>query len=185
ITHSKACNFEAELVDIGKGDTAEDYERAKGKVALITGSPRKIFHLAARNDVKGLVIHPNPERVASLGANTVQYDGFWPNAQNLSQVTSGFSISHRQAIELQKFLESNNEVRVHFKINAEFSDDGKLQVLETEITGSKYPEEEVVLIAHLCHPASSANDNASGSATLAEIALNLNRLIQQGFLPHP
>ncbi|UCG01121.1 MAG: DUF4910 domain-containing protein [Candidatus Heimdallarchaeota archaeon] len=185
ITHSYACDFEATLVDIGKGDKAENYERAKGKVALITGSPRRIFHLAAQHDVKGLIIHPNPERTANLGANTVQYDGFWPNADNLSQVTSGFSISHSQALELQKYLESNNEVRVHFKIDAEFSQEGKLHVLESEIKGSTYPNEEVIIIAHLCHPASSANDNASGSATLAEIAINLNRLIYQGIFPRP
>ncbi len=185
ITHSKACDFEASLVDIGKGDKAEDYEGAKGKVVLITESPRRIFPLAAQYDVKGLVIHPNPERTANLGANTVQYDGFWPNAEKLSLVTAGFSLSHRQAIELQRYLESDNEVRVHFKINADFSHEGKLHVLETEIKGSLYPHEEVVLIAHLCHPASSANDNASGSATLAEIVLSLNRMIHQGILPHP
>jgi hypothetical protein len=185
ITHSKACDFEASLVDVGKGEKAEDYERAKGKVALITGSPRRIFHLAAQHDVKGLIIHPNPERTANLGAETVQYDGFWPNAENLSQVTSGFSISHRQAVELQKYLESNNEVRVHLKVNAAFSHEGKLHVLETEIKGSNYPEEEVVLIAHLCHPASGANDNASGSASLAEIVLSLNRMICQGIFPPP
>ncbi|MFW9904838.1 MAG: DUF4910 domain-containing protein [Candidatus Thorarchaeota archaeon] len=185
ITHSRSCDFEAPLIDVGKGETAEDYENAKGKIALITGSPRSIFHFAAQHDVKGLIIHPNPERTANLGANTVQYDGFWPSAENLSKVSSGFSITHRQAIELQKYLEANIEVTIHFKINAEFSHEGKLHVLETEVIGSKYPEEEIVLIAHLCHPASSANDNASGSATLAEIVLSLNRLIQQGFLPLP
>ena len=185
ITHSKSCDFEAPLIDIGKGDTAEDYERAKGKITLITGSPRRIFHLAAQHDVKGLIIHPSPERTAALGANTVQYDGFWPVAENLANVTSGFSITHIQAIELQKQLESGIEVHVHFKIDAEFSQAGTLHVLETEIRGSMYPKEEIVLIAHLCHPASGANDNASGSATLAEIAFNLYRLIHQGLIPQP
>lgn len=185
ITHSKPCDFEATLIDVGKGEAAEDYEEAKGKVALLTGSPRRVFHFAAQHDVKGLIIHPNPERTANLGANTIQYDGFWPSAESLLKVTSGFSITHRQSIELQKYLDANKEVQVHFKINAEFSPSGKLHVLETEITGSKYPMEEVVLIAHLCHPASSANDNASGSATLVEIVLSLNRMIQQKLLPCP
>ncbi|MFX1515886.1 MAG: DUF4910 domain-containing protein, partial [Promethearchaeota archaeon] len=185
ITHSKSCDFEAPLVDVGKGETVEEYEKAKGKVALITGSPRRIFQLAAQYDVKGLIIHPSPGRTASLGANTVQYDGFWPVAANFAEVTSGFSITHRQAIELQKYLESDSEVCVHFKINAEFSQDGKLHVLETEIRGSTYPQEEIILIAHLCHPASGANDNASGSATLTEVALSLNKMINQGILPQP
>ncbi|MHA2244994.1 MAG: DUF4910 domain-containing protein [Candidatus Hodarchaeales archaeon] len=186
ITHSKACDFEASIVDVGKGEKAEDYKEATGKVALITGSPRNIFHLAAQHGVKGLIIHPSLERVADLGANTVQYDGFWPVSESLSKVTSGFSISHRQVLELKRYLETNEEVLVHFNIDAKFSvNEGKLHVLEVEIKGSKSPAEEVVLIAHLCHPSSGANDNASGSAALAEIVLILNRLITIGDLPHP
>lgn len=186
ITHSKACDFEASVVDAGKGDKAEDYEKAKGKIALITGSPRKIFNLVAKHGAKGLIIHPNSERAANLGPNAVQYDGFWPIAKNLSDVTSGFSISNRQANELKQYLEANEEVLVHFKIDAKFSvDKGKLHVLETEIKGSKYPLEEIVLIAHLCHPSQGANDNASGSATLVELILTLSRMIILGSLPRP
>lgn len=186
ITHSKNCDFNATVVDAGKGDNIEDYKDAKGKVALITGSPRRIFHLADKSGVKGLIIHPNPERLANLGANTVQYDGFWPVASNLSKVTSGFSMSHRQFLELKRYLNTNEEVQVHFKIDAKFSlDEGKLHVLEAEIKGSKFPNEEIILIAHLCHPSSGANDNASGSAALIEIVLSLNRLINESQLPRP
>ena len=186
ITHSKPCNFEASVIDARKGDQVEDYQKAKGKIALITGSPRKIFQLAAEHGVKGLIIHPNAERAADLGPNAVQYDGFWPIAENLSKVTSGFSISHKQALELNKYLENNEEVLVRFKIDANFSiNDGKLHVLEAEIIGSKKPLEEIILICHLCHPSAGANDNASGSATLAELILSINRMIIKGDLPQP
>ncbi|MFX1285927.1 MAG: DUF4910 domain-containing protein [Promethearchaeota archaeon] len=186
ITHSNPCDFEASLVDAGKGDQVGDYEKAKDKIALITGSPRKIFHLAAEHGVKGLILHPNEERAANLMLNTVQYDGFWPIAENLSKVTSGFSISNKQALELKKYLEVNEEVLVRFKINAGFSiNNGKLHVLEAIIKGSKKPLEEIILISHLCHPSAGANDNASGSASLAELILSLNRMIIKGELPQP
>ncbi|MFX0151533.1 MAG: DUF4910 domain-containing protein, partial [Candidatus Hodarchaeota archaeon] len=186
LTHSKSADFEAQLVDAGKGDKIDDYKNAKDKIAIITASPRRVFSFAAQEGVKGLILHPDLERAAKIGDETTQYDGFWPIVENLSDVTSGFSISHRQARELARYLESKEEVRLHFNIDANFSTDvGKLHVLETIITGSDYPEEEVVIISHLCHPSPSANDNASGSGALVELFLSLRRMINSGKLPQP
>ncbi|UCE14764.1 MAG: DUF4910 domain-containing protein, partial [Candidatus Heimdallarchaeota archaeon] len=186
ITHSKPADFEAPLVDVGEGSKVEDYEKATDKIALITGSPRRVFSFAAKHNVKGLILHPNQERAAKIGEYSVQYDGFWPIRENLDQVTSGFSISHHQARELKQYLKNNQEVVLHFKIDAEFTTDkGLLHVLETKIVGSDQPLNEIILIGHLCHPAPSANDNASGSATLTEIAVSLSKLIDRGDLPQP
>lgn len=186
LTHSKKANFEATLVDVGKGDRSIDYKIAKGKVALITASPRNVFSLAKKHDVKGLILNPDLDRAAKIGDSTTQYDGFWPIAENISDVTSGFSISHKQARELKQYLKKEGEVKVQFKIDASFSlDTGKLHVLETEITGSEKPEDEIIIIGHLCHPAPSANDNASGSATALEILLTLTRLINSGIIAPP
>lgn len=186
ITHSKPANFEGTLVDVGEGTKSADYEIAKNKIALITASPRRIFSYAAKHQVKGLMLHPNLNRAAQIGNSTVQYDGFWPVAENFAEVTSGFSISHAQARELQQYLKNGKEVKLHFKIDASFSvDTGKLHVLEATIQGKEKPLEEVVLIAHLCHPSPGANDNASGSATLLETVLTFNRMIETGQIPQP
>ncbi|MFX0063777.1 MAG: DUF4910 domain-containing protein [Candidatus Hermodarchaeota archaeon] len=184
ITHSKPGDFEASVVDVGTGDQADDYAAATGKIALITAAPRRIFPLAAKHGVKGLILYPNPKRATELGPFAVQYDGFWPNNKNLPDVTSGFSISLNQALELKQLLKTKEEVRVSFKIAAEFYE-GNLHVLETEITGSEKPEEEIILIAHLCHPAPGANDNTSGSATLVELVLGLKRMIDMEELSPP
>lgn len=45
--------------------------------------------------------------------------------------------------------------------------------------------QEVLLVAHLCHPKPSANDNASGSGTLMETARALQALVTSGRLPRP
>jgi hypothetical protein len=186
ITHSKSVDFEGFLVDVGKGDKPKDYAIAEGKIALITASPRRIFSYAAKHNVQGILLHPNLNRAAQIGDSTVQYDGFWPIAENLSEVTAGFSLSHAQARELQQYLEKKEEVKLHFKIDADFSgENGRLHVLETSLIGTEKPTEEIVLIAHLCHPSPGANDNASGSATLLEIALSLHRMIETGQISHP
>ncbi len=186
LTHSKYAEFEASIVDVGKGDTSPDYKIANGKIALITASPRKVFSFAAKHDVKGLILYPTLDRAAKIGDSTIQYDGFWPNADNLSEITSGFSISHQQFRELKQYLEKKEDVKVKFKINASFSvNTGKLHVLETEIVGIKKPKEEIIVICHLCHPSPSANDNASGSATTLELVLSLTKLMRSGLLSPP
>ena len=121
LTHSQSINFEGSLIDVGVGDKPSDYEGVTGKFALLTASPRNIFSYAAKKNVKGLLLHPNPSRTAQIGDNTVQYDGFWPVADNLNQVTSGFSISNKQYLELKDLLENNSQVKVHLKIEAEFN----------------------------------------------------------------
>jgi len=44
---------------------------------------------------------------------------------------------------------------------------------------------EVLVVAHLCHPQPSANDNASGAAAALEAARVLQTLIAGGHLPPP
>jgi hypothetical protein len=184
ITHSKAADFEAAVIDAKKGDKGEDYEGAHGKVALITASPRQVFQLASQHGVKGLILHPNPQRALDIGGKAVQYDGFWPIENNLSDVSAGFSISQKQYLEIKQFLDEDKEVIVHFRVNANLKH-GQLHVLEAVIEGSEYPLEEVIFIAHLCHPSPGANDNASGSASILELILSLNHLIQSQRIPAP
>ncbi len=73
-------------------------------------------------------------------------------------------------------------VKARAYVDSEFFD-GTFQVVEAEIAGKG--EEAVVAAAHLCHPVSCANDNASGSAVLLEVVRVLKKLIGEGKLPQP
>jgi hypothetical protein len=53
------------------------------------------------------------------------------------------------------------------------------------VKGAQKPEEEILLVAHLCHPKPSANDNASGAGLLLEIARTLKALINSRKLRRP
>ncbi|RME34310.1 MAG: DUF4910 domain-containing protein, partial [Thermoflexia bacterium] len=61
--------------------------------------------------------------------------------------------------------------------------DGSLEVVEAFIPGES--DEEILLVAHLCHPQPSANDNASGAAALLEAACAIAALIARGELSPP
>jgi len=69
-------------------------------------------------------------------------------------------------------------------VDAEFSD-GSISLVSGLIRGSKYPDEEIVVTAHLDHYKPGANDNASGSAAILEMARTLNGLIVAKQIPRP
>src|SRR5690606_18760301 len=57
------------------------------------------------------------------------------------------------------------------------------RTLVHEIRGSTLPDERVVIAAHVQEP--GANDNASGVATLQELAWSLTQAVNAGTIPRP
>jgi aminopeptidase-like protein len=100
----------------------------------------------------------------------------------------GFVLTPKQGVDLRQLIketESGGEkVKVSAKIEATFYD-GFLENVTALITGIDYPDEEVLILAHLCHPSPSANDNASGSGAAIEAVRLLQSLISKGELPRP
>jgi len=184
VTHSKSCDVTAEVVDVGQGAKQEDYDGkdVKGKIVLMSGSPRVSHDLAIKNGAIGLIIYPDAHRAIGYPGMT-RYDGIWPTKENFEKVTFGFSISYAQALTLKEKLKKK-KVNVLAKIDARLYK-GELEVVSAAIKGSVHPEEEIILIAHLCHPAASANDNGSGSAGLLEIARSLSNLINRKEIEPP
>ena len=80
--------------------------------------------------------------------------------------------------------ESSEPLQVHAAVETTLSR-GELPVLNGVIEGASKPNEEVLFIAHICHPSPGANDNASGSALILEVARTWCRLIAEGKLPRP
>src|SRR5206468_9734126 len=58
-------------------------------------------------------------------------------------------------------------------------------VLTATIPGTEPAGREIILTAHLCHESAGANDNASGSAAIFEVARALQAAIAKGTLPKP
>jgi aminopeptidase YwaD len=169
ISQSAGGTAEGELIDVGEGTSKEDYEETNvaGKFVLATGRPRQVAPLAVSNGAVGVIVYPALSR-ALEHPDMVLYEGFWPNAETLQSTPLGFSISLREATALHAQMEIG-PVRVRGIIDADYSV-GSLQVINALIPGRKPNLREITLVAHLCHPRPSANDNASGSGLLLEIA---------------
>jgi len=175
IVHSPAGRCEGDLVHVGRGDRPADYEgvEVKGRFVLASGRASDVVREVAKRGGVGFVIYPDAER-ASASYDLIQYQGIFPKAEEIPSLVPGFSVSRRIAERLISRIRKGT-VRLRGEIDAEFTD-RDLSVLEARVPGADPDAGEVLLVAHLCHPRQSANDNASGSAALVEIALALQRL---------
>ena len=178
IAHSPGGAIEGDLVHVGGGTVDADYEGAdpRGRIVLASGRASEVEQKAGAKGAIGIVVYPDSERAAA-DHDLVQYQGIFPRAEEIEGLIPAFSISRREADRLVKAL-GRGVVRLRGEIDAEFID-GDLRVLEALVGGSDPDAGEVVLVAHICHPRQSANDNASGSGLLVEIARALRALREE------
>ena len=180
ITHSNSTPAEgitASLVYVGKGNKEEHYKskEVKGKIVLAHGRPREVHRLAVEKfGAEGIVLFSknldNPDGYP--------YMSFWPEKSEVEKIKFGFTIPLRTANKLISLLEDGKEVKVRAKVKTEFFE-GNLDVITTKIEGTELKDEEILLIAHICHPKPGANDNASGSGLLLEILRTIKKLIDE------
>lgn len=185
-TYSKGGEWSGELVEVGRGTSERDYEGkdVRGKVALASGYAGQVVRQAVlRHGAVGVVIYPaaddRPEH-----PDMVRYNGLWTRADELDKTSGGFQISANQYNELRQLMQKG-PVRVRGRIDATLGP-GKLTLVHAYFrgTGSEAKaEEEVLITAHLDHPKWSANDNASGSATILEMARALKVLLDAKKVP--
>jgi hypothetical protein len=155
-----------------------------GKIALVgNGDIQRMLHFARTAGAVGLITarmtyHP-PVRPEGDLPDALQYTSFWWSEGEPKGW--GFVASTRQGDRLKQ-MAAQGPVRLWAKVTSEFYD-GTIENVEGLIPGAG--DQEVLLVAHLCHPRPSANDNASGPATVMEAARALSALIQSGQLPAP
>ncbi|MFW9901483.1 MAG: DUF4910 domain-containing protein, partial [Candidatus Thorarchaeota archaeon] len=184
VGRSKSCDIKAELIDVGKDVSEENSEGLdlKGKIVLMEAPRIIIPTLYAEKGALGVIVYPSPKRAAGYKGMTV-YNRFPAIAEDLEKTNFGFSIPFEQALYLKELL-NKGPVKLHAKIDAKIYD-GELEVISATIRGTENPNEEIILTAHICHPAAGVNDNASGSAGLLELARSLTALIKKNILQSP
>lgn len=172
----------APLVFVGRGAGPADYANAdiRGSIVLGEADTRRLFEMAVRQRGAVGVLstaaadYTRPDETPDL----VQWSGI-PYDATLHAF--GFKISRRLAGRLKERLAAG-PVMLKVDITARFRPRPN-RTLVAEIPGRTRPKERVVLVAHVQEP--GANDNASGCATLLEIARGLATAIARGAIPRP
>ena len=188
--NSTTVNAEAELVDVGEGTRDRDYAvDVKGKIVLASGHPSAVASWAvAGKGAVGVISSwsvPGFDLANRLPGDRPEQVG-WGGLQAAAAGQPGrfaFLVSARRAQEI-KVLLRQGPVRVRALVEAELLP-GSLDIVSGVIRGATYPDQEVVITAHLDHYKPGANDNASGSGAILEMARTMCSLIGAGRLPAP
>lgn len=187
ITYSNPGDATAELVWVGDGTSDEDYRGrdVKGKFVLATGYGGSVHRLAVlKYGAKAVVCYLDDER-AAYHPDMLQYTGMWPKPDELATTTFGFNLTRRQGEKLRKLLGSGRKVVMRGWVKGIGLEPYAMDVVVAHIRGTELANEELVFSAHLDHPKESANDNASGSGAILDIARSLRELTESGRLPRP
>lgn len=173
----------AELVYVQGGGKEADYEQidVSRKIVLCDEPAGIAFLHAQRRGALGVISSYVPPYNAPLRFPSIIAEGSIPYDPQTRSF--GINISPQTAAELKEYLR-RSRVLLRVQTNTSFSE-RPIKTLIAEIPGTTKPEERIILIAHLDHYKPGANDNASGSATLLEVANGMAAAIQKRLLPPP
>jgi len=185
---SESADVTAGLVDVGEGTEESDYtgKDVKGKLVLVSTQPGAAQELAVgKFGAAGIVSYAQNQRTAWWGEN--QDAIRWGHLDTFSKnKTFAFMVSLRTAHAFQERLQKGEKIRLHASVKAG-QHPGNYEVVTATIPGAdpKLREEEIVFSCHLDHQQPGANDNASGCATILEVARTLQKLSSEGKITRP
>lgn len=200
VQRSAACDFwnrpvEVMLIEKGKRECYES-EELEGKLLFVSEDPTVYAEWAAQKNALGLITDYMSDIFVRQRGDRYDDRLFlsfnWMNEEK-DQKIPAFILTPRMGDRLrtlcmqmeQAYREGKAEVRfptVRGYIDAEFKD-GTIEDVTAVIPGET--EEEVLILAHLCHAKACANDNASGCGGALEVMRVLNELIQEQKLQRP
>ncbi|HEX9794933.1 MAG TPA: DUF4910 domain-containing protein [Planctomycetota bacterium] len=190
VTYSNAGEATGELVFVGAGTSEADYagKDVRGKFVLASGYGGAVHRLAVLGHGAAAVVCYLDDERALEHPDMLAYTGMWPKSGELEDTMFGFNLTHRQGERLRKLLEAGQKVVLQGKVEGPGLEPGRMDVVVATIPGNEEysgSDKELVFTAHLDHPKESANDNASGSAAILDIARGLQKLIAEGRLRRP
>lgn len=185
---SESGDVTADLVDIGAGSSESDYagKNIAGKLVLTSSPPDAVVALAIEKyKAAGIISSTQNQHTAwwQEDENLIR----WGHLNSFSSVkTFCFMVSLKQARSFQQRLGRGESIRLHAQVKAG-KHPGFYEFVTAVIEGSdtSLKEQEIAFTCHLDHQRPGANDNASGSVTILEIARTINKLIQTGQLARP
>jgi hypothetical protein len=185
---SESADVTTDLVDVGRGTEVADYagRDVKGKLVLVSSQPEDVQALAVdRQGAAGIVSYAQNQRTAWSGddQNLVR----WGHLSSFPKTpTFAFMVSLKQARDWQARLAAGERIQLEAHVKAR-RHPAEYEIVTARIRGAdaKLADEEIAFSCHLDHPHPGANDNASGCATILEVARTFARLVHEGRLARP
>ncbi len=186
-----------DIVLMDKGPDPEAYPglKAEGALLFIRGHVSEYVDWAIQQTgaigfITDFMKEMQPVRKRYDLDDALNYVSFWWKHIEGEPQVGGFTLSPRAGDQLAELCRKMSEEHAQDPTKPAFPQakgfidarlyDGAIEVVETFLPGKT--DEQILIIAHLCHPRSSANDNASGVAAGMEAFHVLQELIQKGEL---
>jgi aminopeptidase YwaD len=185
---SESADVTADLIDVGKGTSDEDYKGkdVSNKIVLTSEQPEGVASFAVEKfGAVGIISYAQNQRTAWWGENENLIR--WGHLDTFAKKpTFAFMFSLKQARAFQNRLQAGEKISLHATVRAG-KHSGSYQVVNAVIPGSdaKLKDKEIVFSCHLDHPRPGANDNASGCATILEVARVFSKLIAEHKIKPP
>lgn len=185
-------NVETVVVDDATDLQKWEEHSPKGKLILSNHANLEILtDCAIKFEAVGIItdrmMETPPVRYTEDLPHARMYSSFWWSKDQINRIP-GFVISPQRGRLLRKQLQKGEEkeqpLRFNIAVDAEFVEES-IDVLSCRIEGAKHPDQEIIVIAHLCHPSPGANDNASGAALAVGLATFIQQQIDAGNLTPP
>jgi hypothetical protein len=184
--YSQNADVSAQLVDVGAGTSAQDYagRNIKGKLVLASGPLPVVHKLAVEQGGAVGLLSDFPNQTTAWSGDDADLVRWGHLSPYQTKNKFAFMLSKRQSREYRERLGAGDIITLHAKVQAQMQA-ANFDVVSAIIPGSDPEAGEVVLTAHLCHQSAGANDNASGSAVILEVARTLQRAIANGSIARP
>ncbi|MFA4646343.1 DUF4910 domain-containing protein [Pyrococcus kukulkanii] len=163
MAHSPSGEAKGEVLPILR---EEDWEKAEGKVVLVGEKWRDAYEKANKAGAKAFIAYRKGT------GSAFPYIGLFLTKKDLEWAKiPAVAVPETVANDLIGKAKKGG-VEVEIKVGTEIKNRETLPIVYARVGDPPY----LVFSAHICHPKPGANDNASGSAMLIELARVLNKV---------
>jgi len=184
--YSQSADVTADLVDVGAGASPGDYEgrEVRGRLVLASGPLPAVHRAAVEERGAAGLLSDFPNQTTAWSGDDRDLVRWGHLSPYQIRNTFAFMLSKRQSEALRARLRAGERLSLRARIDARMVP-ATYDVVSARIPGTDPGAGEVVLTAHLCHQSAGANDNASGSAAILEVARALQAAVRDGAIPAP
>ncbi|HTO88774.1 MAG TPA: DUF4910 domain-containing protein [Thermoanaerobaculia bacterium] len=184
--YSQEADVTAELVDVEAGTDSRHYagKDLRGRIALADGALPEVHRLACQERGAAGFLSDYPNQTSAWSGDDPDLVRWGHLSPYTLENRFAFMLSRRQAAQYRARLAAGEKIVLRARVRAKMVP-ATYDVVVATIPGTDPAAGEIVLTAHLCHESAGANDNASGSAAIFEVARALRTSIHKQKLMNP